>query len=613
MIDSETEIISEGSNPRTFIVSLLVFFLLGACAIAAANILIDPFFRFDLVAIEGFNAQKPVFAPLSRVAKPGVVCRMQPRAVILGTSRVEVGMNPRYAAWKAEDEPVYNLALPGSGLKEIYLTLQHAVHASTRLRVVLVGLDFLMFNAHREAVVFGTEVVGFDAGRLMLTADASCWKSLSYDVQLFLGLEGLAYSYATIRQQMPESERIAKRQSWLSLYDRDGYRGNRFNSVAEDLFRSGAYYAFGAEFASQETYYVSRVWRPPPEERYCFERDGGDDTLALFRAIVDFARQSHLDVRFFVNPIHARMLLALHAAGLWPQYEEWKRRMVGALADEAAASGSAQFPLWDFSGFNTVTTESVAPKGVSSEMRWWWEPSHYRSSAGDLMLDRMLGHEGAAGRIPDDFGVALNPQVVESWTMKTREGLREFVRTAPGDAQLVRGRVEPIMKTSSGSNCGYDEKALVAASSALERADRDGAEAAFAKAIAIHDADRRRYQDIDAPYREVGFERNLALIRAGGKMEPKLESWQDYRSRGNARLQAGRTEDAIEDFSAAIRISQPSAALYLLRGTARLKLGQFAMAADDFVQGVAVDPQDSKLQTLLREAEKRSAMTNSLQ
>ena len=606
---------TKDNNPKSFLLSLLACFFLAAGAIPLANIVVDPFFRFDLIAVEGFNAQKTQFASQARLAKPGVVCRLQPGSVILGTSRVEVGINPRHPGWNSSYGPVYNLALAGSGLKELYLTLQHVVHASSRLHVAVVGLDFLMFNAHREAVVFGTEVLGFDQKRLMLSSDDSCWKSFSRDLGLFLGTEGFAYSASTVRGQMlpsdvadPDSPKV---MSWLALYDRDGYRGDSYDLAARNfVLRKGPRYWFdgaSGRDATQEKYYVSRIWRPAPDGRYCFEHEGSQDTISLFRAIVDFARQSRVDVKFFINPIHARMLVALREAGLWPQYEEWKRRLVSTLAEEAAASGASPFQLWDFSGINTVTTELVPPSQDLAEMRWWWEPSHYRSSAGNLILDRILAHDDAARKVPDDFGVTLDSQNIEAWITKTRDGVRDFVRTAPDEAQIISDSIEPVLAASGGSNCGYDEQAARQGSEALRRGDRAAAEAAFSRALSIHEADRRRYAEIGVPYRESGFDETLVQARAGIELAPTLGSWQDYQTRGNARLAEGKLLEATEDFSAAIHFAPSNAALYFLRGTTRLKLEQFKNAAEDFVAALAIDPGNTTLQTLLREARARAA------
>jgi len=37
--------------------------------------------------------------------------------------------------------------------------------------------------------------------------------------------------------------------------------------------------------------------------------------------MLDFARAAGIELRIFINPIHARSLLAVRDAGLWPQYE----------------------------------------------------------------------------------------------------------------------------------------------------------------------------------------------------------------------------------------------------------------------------------------------------
>jgi tetratricopeptide (TPR) repeat protein len=285
--------------------------------------------------------------------------------------------------------------------------------------------------------------------------------------------------------------------------------------------------------------------------------------------------------------------------------------LVGALADEAATSNSSPFPLWDFSGINTVTTEFVPPQQDRTEMKWWWEPSHYRSSAGNFILDRILAYSDPVRKDPDDFGVALNSQNIEAWTMKTRDGVRDYVRTAPGEAQIVRDSVEPIMKASAGSNCGYDIKAVIAGSSASARGDREAAEADFSSALSIHEADRRHYEEIGVPYRENGFEKTLAMARAGIEVAPKLASWQEYQTRGNARLAVGKLPEAEQDFSAAIHFGPPNAALYFLRGTTRLRREQSEMAAEDFVAGLALEPKNTTLQTLLREAKTKPVDTNS--
>jgi hypothetical protein len=75
-------------------------------------------------------------------------------------SRVALGIDPVH---------VYNFGIPGMGLEESALTLRHAVFASRRLRLALIGLDFMMFNANREVLAPQTEKIAFDPQRLVLS------------------------------------------------------------------------------------------------------------------------------------------------------------------------------------------------------------------------------------------------------------------------------------------------------------------------------------------------------------------------------------------------------------------------------------------------------------
>lgn len=593
---------------KGFIIAVVVCVLLAPLTVPLANIVVDPFYRFGWVSIEGFNAQKPQFAAQERLAKPGVVCRMKPSSVVLGTSRVEVGIDPRHLGWGPAGS-TYNLAMAGAGLKELELTLQHAVHASPQLRRVLVGLDFLMFNAHREAVVFGTEVLGFDQQRLMLSPTDSCWRSLIHDANQVLGLDGLAFDYATISGQMPESDRgdIKKAQviKWLSLYDPYGFRGDFYDVMKALILRDGHRTIFddaSGRNAGQEYYYTTRIWRPAPEQRYCMEREGQPNTLAVFREMLDFARRSGIDVKFFINPIHARMLIGLREAGLWPQYEAWKRGLVGTLDAEGRTSGASPFQLWDFSGINSITTEHIPKLGELTEMQWWWEPSHYRKGAGDLMLDRMLDYKAPSRTVPGDFGLALTPDNIESWISQTRDGLRSYMHREPQEAEIIRSRLAPVMEQADGSNCGYDLRAVMEGSRALQRNDREGAEAAFARAVVIHKADRHHYAILGVPFREKGFESVLALARAGKEIGPRLSDWIAYQNRGNERAAQGNLEGAVEDYSKAIKLGPPNTALHYLRGTSRLRLEQFAQAAEDFEAGLKLDPSNATLKQLLEQA-----------
>ena len=501
-------------NPYGFLQQFAMIPVLVLTAGLVLNVLVDPLRRFDVVTIEGFNAQKAQFANDMRLGKAGALCRIQPASIAMGTSRVELGIDPKHPGWNHALGPVYNLAMPGMGMRELALTFMHAVHSSSRLQLAVIGLDFDMFNANREAVIFGREVAGFDERRLLLSNFDFCWRAFLYDFKSYLGLRGLYSSLATIAKQMPERERDvpARAMEWLALSGADGFRDG--DAVFRARVRTGGYRAlFGT---AQESAYVASTWRPAPEQRYCFTREGQPNTFDHFRELVRFARKSGIDLRLFIAPIHGRLLLALQEAGLWPQYEDWKRGLVDSLEEEARESGGVAFPIWDFSGFNSVTMEPVPPAGdIETEVLWFWEPSHFKKEAGDLMLDRVLGHHEPTRDIPDDFGTLLSKSNIEAMLLRSREAGRSYVEREAEDAQLVRNVVAKALENSTGSNCGFDREALREGVRALNRGDESAAETAFARAVEIHDADRRRFMELGVPYQERGFEDALAAARNG--------------------------------------------------------------------------------------------------
>lgn len=578
-------------SPRRFLQAFAAAIVLGLVTMVAVDIIVDPFWRFDLVTLPGVNDQRPMFSSFLRMSKAGVVCRLKPAQIAIGTSRVEVGIDPNHPAWATAPGPVYNYGLAGMGLKELSLSLQHTTNVA-HLKRAVIGLDFLMFNAKREASVFGTEVFDFDEAQLVLNQTDSCWSTLFYNANRLLGPQGLIFSFLTVTHQLKEPN--LNPEAW-TLYDKDGFRSyfplglSKVTSTRRLLFSD-----------AQEKYYISKVWRPPPSERYCFTAAGRQSTMDTFRDMVQFARQSNVDVRFFLEPLHARMMLAIQYAGLWPQFEDWKRGIVTILSEEAQESGKPPFPLWDFSGFNSVTNEHIPSfEDETARMKWFWEPSHYKKETGDLILDRVLDYHTPERVDPKDFGIKLSPENIESWLANTRAAGREYVRTEPNEASFVQDIADRALAGSDGSNCGYYMDELRTASAALRRSDRESANKAIERAKAINERDRRRAVEMGVAYYEPGFESALQAAEVGRDIPPNLDSWIAYQQRAIERDAAGDYLGAAQDLAHAIRNGPPNPALHYLRGVALLRAAHSADAAIEFEAGLKLDPHNAALKSLL--------------
>lgn len=393
----------------------LVGLLLGA------NVIIDPFYRFDLVSIPGFNAQRSVFAYQGRMGKAENICRVRPEQIAIGGSKIEVAIDPRSPAWGRGS--VYDMGLAGMPLSEMYQTLMFVARVS-QLKRAVVGLDFMQFNQLREDVVYKTEVVDFNADRI----SGSCAHAFLHDWNLLIGPQAAKFALHTIRSQRRETG------GWKGigriLPDGDLTTGGYFAILFDDLgYRSKFPIAYephidGFGGWGQEEYYVEKIWRPGPKHTYQF---GG--TFEVFRTMLRFARTHDIDMRLFTEPLHARMLLAIQDAGLWPQFEEWKRRISEIAAEEG-------FPLYDFEAFSPIT----------EDQGYWWEPSHYRKSAGDMLLRRVLGGDASFG-----FGALLTPDNIEGYLAAQDYAAKAYEERKPEAAAGVAAIVKTAMAKAPSS------------------------------------------------------------------------------------------------------------------------------------------------------------------
>ena len=85
---------------------------------------------------------------------------------------------------------------------------------------------------------------------------------------------------------------------------------------------------------------------------------------------------------------------AIEVAGLWSTFEEWKREVTKIT------------PVWDFSGYNSVTIEPIGDR-----MNNYLNSSHYSTETGTLILNRILSFQPQT--IPDNFSVYLTPENIE--------------------------------------------------------------------------------------------------------------------------------------------------------------------------------------------------------
>jgi hypothetical protein len=103
------------------------------------------------------------------------------------------------------------------------------------------------------------------------------------------------------------------------------------------------------------------------------------------------------------------------------------------LAQHERARG-CDLKLYDFAGYNSITTEPIPQASGRTEMANYWEPSHYRDRVGRMILARMFG----GGAAPEDFGVELAPAMLDGHLQALRSAREQYHREHPLETAWAR-------------------------------------------------------------------------------------------------------------------------------------------------------------------------------
>jgi hypothetical protein len=403
-------------TPARFLRTWLAAVLLILAGTAGFNVVIDP---YGLHGVAAPAERRPRAQTQVRMVKAWRIAEVRPNAVILGNSRVDIGLDPAHPAWPAAARPVYNLGQPGAGLFMVRRYLEHAV-ALHRPRLVVIGLDFQDFL---DAVPPPPAPLAFER-RLAVGRDgrlnaAAPRQRIADTVAATLSLDATVDAVRTV---LARADQNAADMTPLGFNPLHEYRAL--------VARQGHHALF-----LQKTLQYMAAWRARRALRF----DGdGEAAFAELAAIIALCRRQGIDLHLFIHPYHADLLETIRLAGLWDSFENWKRALVRA----AAPPGPDPDPhmvLWDFSGHYDPALEPVPPPGDTvTAMRWFWEAGHYKAALGDRIIARLFG-TGAG-----DFGRRLTPDTIEPHLAALRAAQAAYhAARAPDAARLAALFGEP--------------------------------------------------------------------------------------------------------------------------------------------------------------------------
>jgi hypothetical protein len=278
--------------------NLAVLLIAGALigAIAGVNIVVDPYAMWRRPLRQGFNDKKPMRADLDRLRAARDILVGDPETLVLGKSNAR-----QYSVDHIKEltgGSAANAAMVMAGIDEARDYMVLASRSGSRLRRVVVVVDM------------------FEFGKRMASSSRKVkrpWaRSLVLEEQLSTTLS-----------------EAAVRASSTTLRASSETTGSAVVAHRSQVFERN----LGTLLQDNSTYLP-----------FTFAQQPFDD----LREMVETARADNIELVVVVNPIHTRLLEGLTARGAGDDYRSWLRRLV------------AITPVWDFSGYNEVTTESVS-------------------------------------------------------------------------------------------------------------------------------------------------------------------------------------------------------------------------------------------------------------
>ena len=373
------------------------------------NRLMDPYSFYDGPDFEGVNVVKPYMPRHLRMVKVREVRYKMPSGTLLGSSRGEFGLDPLHRGWAASK--VYNLSISGSSIYEMLRYFQHA-HAVHPQEQVVLGLSLRQFK-HSEQVTDG-----FSEERLAVTVDGDAQGD-----NVLLDFFHTNASLKTLRYSM----KTRQRQYETPQYLLQGEANPKFLAENKNGGRK--------DFIESEKLYCNTTFRD-----FSFTDDKGEaSTFLHFRQLLAEAYADSIDLKILIYPSHARQWEVIDlCGGLWDSWETWKRQLVAINEDEAKKANLPAFFLWDFSGYNTYTSEEVPMlNDTKNKMQWYWESSHFKKELGDRVLDRVFDYRDSSREIATDFGVLLTSKNIEVHLQRIRADRKDWRESHTGDIKEI--------------------------------------------------------------------------------------------------------------------------------------------------------------------------------
>jgi hypothetical protein len=379
------------------------------------------------------------------------ITRIHPKTILLGTSTA-LRLSPDHPALTIQ--PAYNLALPGAKMYDIKSYFEDTLANQPDLKQVVIGIDFFSFGGPEKKI---TPVTPEKKIKPPITEVRKNKYSISLQelVKITFSIDTLKASLKKILANSIQSKQIDTIQPRrIEPSPKSSPENSKFNSLHLNF---NINLNEGKKQVNKKANKEAKATKVRPKNKpikkevkkknnkvfipyrnnkklndfrrvivlYWSEKtlyknyNLSQEELDNLKEIIDICKQRKITLKIFFSPVHAAQLEAIHTAGLWPVFEEWKRQVV------------KMTPAWDFSDYSSITTEPI-----NDEMENFVDSVHYQDQIADLILNRLYNYHKE--RVPPNFGPLITPANIESHLNKIRAERQAWLKTKPAAVKFVQ-------------------------------------------------------------------------------------------------------------------------------------------------------------------------------
>lgn len=333
---------------KKYVIMFLLLVVSCLLGVTAFTVYADPYWLWRESPM-WVNGQNPVLSQKMRFAKGLQVVRRQPEVVFVGSSRVQVGINP--ADLVGVD--AYNLGIESLRAYEMRAYVEHLLNWTDTEHIVI-GLDFLAF----------------------LDRDPPYMEGFDHDVGSYKFLLS-GFGTALLSRSAVEDG--------VSVWERSLLPGGEWSrsGYMHIAYRSRQFAQGLAAYMRDNTY------APPFSET----------TLAYLQDIIILAEQHGVTLTLFVTPIHDEQFQVIADANQLAAYRTWLEQVI-ALAD------TYDVQLWDFTQNNPYQASDLS----QGSNPYYLDASHYSPLVGKMMLQRLGFTVSEDAALTSEIGARLSPQ-----------------------------------------------------------------------------------------------------------------------------------------------------------------------------------------------------------